>query len=276
MFSRFLQRLNEPFPDRATVKQSFIGLLGVGAFVCLFLFILRPFGIQGTQGNLWWICAGFGGVTVLFGFVFDLFVRFVLKINTDEDSWTLGKWIFQGILLLLWIAVGNYLFLVYLSGWIWDQYSLSSMLINTFIVGFFPILFSGMWSQIKAVKNHQEVASHLKPKTHKSEESEQKVLINEFELAPKDLLFAESQQNYVAIYYLDARREPRKQLERCTLKELEQLLSDSGILRCHRSYLVNPDWIQSIRGNAQGLRLKIQGIEEEEVPVSRSYISLFK
>ncbi|MEM9261690.1 MAG: LytTR family DNA-binding domain-containing protein, partial [Bacteroidota bacterium] len=59
---------------------------------------------------------------------------------------------------------------------------------------------------------------------------------------------------------------------RATLSGLEQQLRASTILRCHRSYLVNPNHIRQARGNAQGLRLSLVALEEE-VPVSRAYVS---
>lgn len=273
---KLLGRLKEPFPDRASFKQSFMGLLGVSVFVSSFLYLLRPFGISGASDVLFLVCLGFGLVTLVFGTIFDLVIRYLLKIKTDEDSWTLGKWILQSIVLLLWIALGNYLFLLALSEGNWERYSLAGMLLNTLIVGIFPVIFSGLVSQVKAASTNEKLASQtqIKRDTTVAEKNAAILKVNEVEIQEGNILFAEAQQNYVAIYYKDGNN-VKKELYRITLKELEDLLG-SDIVRCHRSYLVNLKQVENVKGNAQGLRLSMVGFTEKMVPVSRSHLGLFK
>jgi DNA-binding LytR/AlgR family response regulator len=59
------------------------------------------------------------------------------------------------------------------------------------------------------------------------------------------------------------------------IKELEEQFNKRQIKRCHRSYIINESKIVSVRGNAQGLKLSLSNVEEE-VPVSRSYLYLFR
>ena len=154
-----LKQLREPFPDRKSPGKNFISLLGVGLFVSTFLFLLRPFGIgQLTSGTLvLLVCLGFGVVTVVFGVLFDFMAARALRIRTDMPSWTLGKWIVQAAILIVWIAVGNWLYLNWLIGW--DAMSLNflvEMLGNTLLIGIFPIVFSGLMIQLRATKANQQ------------------------------------------------------------------------------------------------------------------------
>ena len=158
----------------------------------------------------------------------------------------------------------------------WERYSLAGMLLNTLIVGIFPVIFSGLVSQVKAASTNEKLASQtqIKRDTTVAEKNAAILKVNEVEIQEGNILFAEAQQNYVAIYYKDGNN-VKKELYRITLKELEDLLG-SDIVRCHRSYLVNLKQVENVKGNAQGLRLSMVGFTEKMVPVSRSHLGLFK
>ena len=82
-------------------------------------------------------------------------------------------------------------------------------------------------------------------------------------------MFAKSDGNYLEIYV----NNQNKKLIRATLKHLEALLSTHpNIIKTHRSYLVNTNYIENIKGNAQGYQLQIT---DYIVPVSRTMIPIF-
>lgn len=265
---RFFQKLNEPFPDRSPFTATVKSLIGIGIFVALFLFILQPFGINGTGYQMFWACAGFGAVTVVFGLVFDICIRFILRLRSDLPSFTLWKWILQSAVLLLWIAVGNYAFLQLISNDQWSTPGLLGMMWNTLIVGLFPIVFSGIMVQLRAAKRNQGIASGLR-QSHPTEKQgpasipEQCILV-----------FAEAMQNYVALHYKTG-TDITKTVERNTLQNTMAQITDTKVVRCHRSYIVNMALVSEVSGNAQGLKLKLTGVDDE-IPVSRSYIETVK
>jgi hypothetical protein len=80
----------------------------------------------------------------------------------------------------------------------------------------------------------------------------------------------ESARNYVTVYTAD-----REYLMRQTLKNLEDSLDDASIVRCHRSYLVNLDYIDEIRTTATGAYV-IRMAGGREVPLSRSFRDSFR
>ncbi len=83
----------------------------------------------------------------------------------------------------------------------------------------------------------------------------------------QDFIYAEAQQNYVAIHFLkDGQAELR--LFRTTLSELERQLPQA--VRVHRSYLVNPQRIEQLQGNARKRRLSLSGVDHD-IPVSPSF-----
>ncbi|MDQ3276691.1 MAG: LytTR family transcriptional regulator, partial [Bacteroidota bacterium] len=94
-------------------------------------------------------------------------------------------------------------------------------------------------------------------------------------LAPDDLFFLSSADNYVQVVYRQSGK-PTAMLLRSTLKKMEeQLAAYPAFFRCHRMYLVNLQLVTSVSGNAQGLRLHLAGVEEV-IPVSRSLTETVK
>jgi DNA-binding LytR/AlgR family response regulator len=88
-------------------------------------------------------------------------------------------------------------------------------------------------------------------------------------VALADLLYLESQDNYVAVVHID-KGHRRGTLMRTTLKRIENTLDVPTLVRCHRSFIVNLQRVRSCHGNRHGLKLGIEG-GDESVPVSRAY-----
>jgi hypothetical protein len=78
----------------------------------------------------------------------------------------------------------------------------------------------------------------------------------------------EAMQNYLMIYHWDNESNALQQdIIRCTMAKATELVCATSLLRCHRSYIVNLHRVTNINGNAQGLRLAVDGITEKDIPV---------
>lgn len=82
-----------------------------------------------------------------------------------------------------------------------------------------------------------------------------------------EFLFAEAQQNYVAIYLESSPNDAAPQLLRATLSDLKRQIP--GSVRIHRSYLVHPSRIREILGNAKKREVVVEGVHRP-LPVSQS------
>lgn len=87
----------------------------------------------------------------------------------------------------------------------------------------------------------------------------------------KDILYIESQDNYVQIHYL-LDGTPRHYLLRCRTYDVERQLAGTSLVRCHRSYLVNIRHIHQFTGE-HGKTYVI--VKEHDslfrIPVSKTY-----
>lgn len=89
------------------------------------------------------------------------------------------------------------------------------------------------------------------------------------------LLYVKSSGNYLDIYYLRGET-ASKELVRVSLKELEAKITDSSIVRIHRSYMVNKHKISSFKKTRKGYKLLVQHAPEEILPVSLGYKDKFE
>lgn len=92
-----------------------------------------------------------------------------------------------------------------------------------------------------------------------------------FVIAPEAVIFIKSEDNYVQIHYTDQGR-PKKFILRSSMRALEENLSKHGLVRCHRSYFINPSFIRIVHRDSAGLivaELKTDGYES--IPISRKY-----
>lgn len=85
------------------------------------------------------------------------------------------------------------------------------------------------------------------------------------------VVFLRSEENYVNIHYTDGGR-TKKFVLRSSMRALEEQMVRHGLVRCHRSYFLNPDHVKMIRKEPSGLvvaELNVEGLEP--IPISRKY-----
>lgn len=292
LLNQLISRLNQPFPSQKPFFQSMRSYAFIGVFIALFLYFFKPFGLHNVEANILGVSLSFGLVSFLFSIFFDVVIRYGLKLKTDDPSWTLLRWALVTMSCVCWIAFGNFLLIVYGYGWGGANLDVGlSILKNTLLLGILPIFVSGLIAQMNAINVNQTQAKALKVATlqvHKSNDS--KLASNTlnfdlpsgefFSVSPDEILCVEAMQNYVLLHcYIQGQY--KTQIIRSTLVQTLITISaceEGGVIRCHRSYLVNLLAVKDIKGNAQGLKLTFENVDEAQLvaPVSRSYMAGFK
>ena len=89
-------------------------------------------------------------------------------------------------------------------------------------------------------------------------------------LKTEDLLYLEAADNYVKIHYLDGKSNQNFMI-RNTLKAFENEMSKWGIIRCHRSFMVNISRVKIIKKESDGLVLEIDAPGNYILPISETY-----
>ena len=87
---------------------------------------------------------------------------------------------------------------------------------------------------------------------------------------PDRLYYLEAADNYVKIHYFNGGR-IEKLMIRNTLKNIEWRFRDMGLVRCHRSYIVNLNKVQVLRRQEGEVLLDFGEEKIPPIPVSKGY-----
>jgi hypothetical protein len=243
MINKVLGILKSPYPAGSSPVAVIFYSIGSGLFVTLFFAAFEPFGFfLIPRTPRWTLYIGYGAVTgaaiILNNLLLRLWPRFF-----KEENWSLGRQILCMGWVTLVIGWGCYL----LSGAVCVHFGLPAqcvrlrtIVIDTFIIAFFPI-----------------------------------TIINLVNYALADLLFIQAEENYVQIYHKSEK--PGRVLLRSSLTRIERQLRPfyPRLFRCHRTCIVNSSQIVKVAGNAQGLKLTLRDTAAT-IPVARRYVDEFR
>ena len=280
MMQQIKEFLLQPYPDRDDLKSIARSAFYTSALIFFILFAFRPFDI-GRASNVFLLALQFGMITGAVTLIYELTLVHILNISREEPSWTFIKWIMSIMILMVFIAIANYVFMTVLvlhQPFYWSV--LLNMLRGTLLIGVFPVVILGSFKMIRKLKQNLGIAASIQTSSADTSYSPSMHLPIQksnatWTVKPSDILYIESQQNYVIITYTSD-GEVKREMLRNTLSNIAEALSGTSIIRCHRSYLVNQNRIDKISGNAQGLKLFLTDSSDTVVPVSRKYIPVFK
>jgi hypothetical protein len=296
-----LKILYRPFPRIGGAKNKFWAALAFGIFVFLFLFFFKPFGIGTfTTRQILLYALGFGGVTFAVMFINLLILDKIFSSFFKEETWTVGKEIFITLVHIVFIGLGNYLFANWLSI---TETSFNRLLYFEFIslsLSIFPVT---VWTLIKEnmlLRRNRKEAEEFEPVLHPEKTPaiaaegtvKQEIIppgydinlpitfTSENESAtlkadPRQVLFISSADNYIKIYLLEGDAVIPKLLRSSLKRTGDDLKNHHQFYRCHRAYIVNLQKIESVSGNARGLKLILENCPVE-VLVSRSLNDVIK
>ncbi len=277
--------LNTNYP--VDFSNNWNSALFTAIFTSLFITLFEPFGLSNlSMPNKSLILAGYGLIVLVTLMIDIVALPYLMKSIFDKERWTNGKHIIFMFWIFFTIGLGNYLY----SGYIFHfdmlnpKYFLSFEIL-TLAIGIIPAIIILLWKNNTYLKQNlqsaNELSSSLKDSSIKSAEQSIQHIFKSYngkdsiELQEKDILFIESEGNYCYIYHLKDNN-PVKKVLRTTLKLVEaNIPKESLLFKSHRAFIINPEQINKITGNAQGYRL-VFNHTNREAAVSRQYIHDFK
>ena len=268
-----LSFLNNSFSLLDKKADRFLLILVVFVFSVIFLNVFQPFNIA-----RWYSDSGFIQFLRLssYGFVIAivfLFTQFPLRKIFKVHEFKIKSYL---LWLLIEIALINlvYIFLYGnpIGNFVNDLgFSLKYTLLSIWLPYSFAIL-------IVYYKNQRDEIVLLKSNAGKPTEKRSIIFKDEndkikFSVLSKDLLLLESTDNYVSVFYFIDNKVHRKLL-RNSLKNMEEMLKENAIVRCHRSFMVNPANVEFMQKEGKKLKLKLNHFDKQ-IPVSEKYSTPF-
>jgi|GEM_PF-3492727 len=282
---------SQPYPLYIFDKKQISLCIVSGLSVFLVLYIFKPFRFDALPPKLQFSYAViYGLVTLLTSLSINIIFPLLFPKFFIERFWNTGRELIITSSNFLLIAVTNLFTNYFLEN---GEISLRSFVCFVFItlaVGAFPAIIVLAIKQHAMLKKFQTMSDVVNAQLTANNFSENNDFTqppekyfgqvpikltgdNQLEylnVSPDNLFFLEASDNYVSVHYFDGKKMSNVLL-RSTLKKMEAQLSDfSFMVRCHRSYIINKNKIESSSATAQGLKLKIEGVEEA-ILVGKTY-----
>lgn len=144
-----------------------------------------------------------------------------------------------------------------------------------------PYLVSGMYFSIIDKNNTIRMLNYdnvvtdepLKPETNKITLFDNSGALK-LSLSPENLYYIESDDNYIKVWYSDNKGDIKQYMLRCRLKTVEESFKGSGLVRCHRKYIVNIKKVKVLRKESDGYVLDLDNETIPVLPVTKTYTDI--
>lgn len=267
---------NKPIPAYLTVKKNIVQLiLLTAAFSLAFINIYEPFGV-----NVWfkitrWQLLIYSSLITLTGVLIVVISRIIMYYrcrNNRINYWSYFLWVLAEVFFMA------LFYSVYIKYFLHDLRSLPDLvkltIQNTALLLLLP--YSVLWLYFSWKEKKLELAEIAEGQAP-ADNARLLVPFNDekgvmrFSVKMENLVYIEAADNYVNIHYLNQGKMARFLL-RNSLKNLEDELKGTDVVRCHRKFMVNCDKVRVIRREKDGVSLEMDIPETMNIPVTKTYM----
>jgi len=275
MIQEFKDWYNKPYflIDNLKIKLSMV--LGVGLFTLLFLVLFQPYGIQNVIKANFTLIVGYS-VLVSFSLFISYFVLpKIFPHYFSVRSWTIQKEATFLLISFFIICITNYFYHNAFVASYLSNFSFLRFAFSVLSIGIFPVFIIIFMVERYLYKKHNVQPTSLVQKIIKEEKELVTIPSDNLKVKPlvldiDDFLFAQSNNNYTTIVFLQDNK-VKQELMRITLKKVNKILDIyPQFVRCHRSFLINKNEISEVNGNARLLQVHLKYVKDI-IPVSRSF-----
>ncbi|MBN1142967.1 MAG: LytTR family transcriptional regulator [Bacteroidales bacterium] len=276
-------------PDYLTDKKNVVSfILFTAAFALVFINIYAPFGVDK------WLNVSevefflYSSIVILIGMLVIVISRVLMYMFTRRDSinyaayalWIMAEIVVLALVytLIQWyfLHVGND-FLMILKN---SVRTTAYIILLPYVISWLYLSFKDKYTTLEKMENNRRL-DEINETTGKKVASQLVMIpfhdekgVLKFSIKKDDLLYIEAADNYIVIYYLEHMK-LSKYMIRNTLKRIELSLPEAGLVRCHRSYMVNIDNVKFIRKEKEGLIIGFDSPSDVVVPISKTYLDIF-
>lgn len=276
--------MSQPAPVN---EKPWLSVLLCVAIVIFILVIFEPFNFRLNSLGQVWVLAGFALLTMLVTSIAFVLLPKIFKRFYNPDKWTTGKSLLNNVFFLIIMGIGVVCYDYFIVMKQLPEYFPMGFLVDLFAaltIGIIPLSIITIITQNNALKRNlnssKEINQILSERIKVSPIKEDLITLNKstkesISIRPEDILYMESEGNYVNVHYRQDEKVTYKQI-RSTIKQMEETLQNHPMfIRCHRAFIVNINYISNAEGNAQGYQLTLSNVPQE-IPVSRTYLKNIK
>ncbi|MBR5725034.1 MAG: LytTR family transcriptional regulator [Bacteroidales bacterium] len=250
-----------------TYKSQLLYVVLIPAFFIGFCFLYNPFGMQEYYQV--------GGME--FGFHFVILTTILMAILA------LSRLVFSALYkhipfkwwhYIIWcfgeVFVYAFFMALYTTLFYGGQYNYFSVLSKCFKFSYLILIYPYLYLILVQIILNKDTDLNAEPaETLVKFYDEHKRL--KLTIDPSAVICIQADANYVIIRYMDADR-VKEFLLRASMKSVEHTVSQHGLVRCHRSYFVNPKYVKMLSKNREGMiTAQLLHPEVPSIPVSKQF-----
>lgn len=264
----------QKIPSYIYNRQNIIYLiLSTALFALVFINLYKPFSSESWYDVSELRFFVFSSLIILTGVLVVVISRIIMYYVGKKRSITLGNYIVWVILEIFFMSLFYTIYTLYLNPdreWmsVFKESSINTALVLLLPYSIIHLYFTYQESsrQLKAMTEDQsDSVSSPKVYSFLDEKGELRLSVNKH-----NLLYIESADNYVSIWYLN-KGTLTKFMLRNSMKSVEEQLAETAVLRCHRSYMVNFDQVNAIRRQKDGIYIEFDMKNLLDIPISKKY-----
>ncbi len=278
--------LKAPYPFEHSYREKWNTIIITSIFLSIITILLQPFGFAAISRLQ---VSGSYMLIAFFSLSFNYFsIPYFFPEFFKEEKWSVKKAFFflayNFILIGFWNHIFNGLVIRNDPVFTASGYELMITVFRVLLIGsiasIFLILTRYNFLSRKHLQISQELNQQMQKQLSHQSFSDEKIVHFNLENKPisvvcDNLVYISSEGNYVA-FHLSQSKKGVPSLFRGRIKEIEEVLSEYPIFfRCHRSYIINLNYVESTAGNSQGLAVKLNS-RTEKIPVARPKIKELK
>jgi hypothetical protein len=276
MENKYFNWLTLRYPQNFIIRHPYLGTVIVSVFVFGFTVLYNPLSTHAAGSWSYALTMAVYSILSSASLIPSVWLLRSFKKFSDPASWVLYKEIVADLLLLIMIGITIYFlgFLVESSGDRWNLLTFFDSVRHGILLSIIPfayfsaINYTYLFSP-KQVFNSETAADH-KPVVQIISQLKKE----ELRFDPSELIYAESDGNYVDFYLL-GNNTVHKETIRNSINNVElQLSGIPWLFRSHRAFIVNLKKVRSKQGNSLGYLLRLDGTDVR-IPVSRNNTSDF-
>ncbi len=271
--------LNKPYPfnDDLKYNSKLIFFISIGVLAFLYLFQPLDVSLMDNKQKLY-VVVGLGAVTFLSLSLNLLILPSLFPGIFIKRIWNIKKEILWNLWILSTISVGYSLYYRLL-----DIFNVDfRVILGLIIIAIIPITGLIIVNRNRMLRTNLRVSERINKKLHDNKSIEEKLVHFESDYEKDNLsikvsflLLIRAANNYIEVFWKEGDKSKSQMIRTSLLKAEELLKEHKFIFKCHRSYMVNVNYIDKIEGNVQGYKLFFENLDFS-IPVSKNFVFKLK
>lgn len=271
--------LNKPYPfnDDFKYNSKLIFFLSIGVLVFLYLFQPLDVSLMNNKEKLY-VVLGLGAVTFLSLSLNLLILPSLFPGIFIKRIWNIKKEIIWNLWILSTISVSYYSYYRLLGIFDIDF----RMILGLIIIAIIPITGLIIVNRNRMLRNSLKLSEGINKKLKENKSIEEKLVHFQSDYVKDNLsikvsllLLIRAANNYIEVFWKEGYKVKSQMIRTSLLKAEELLREHKFIFKCHRSYMVNINYIDKIEGNVQGYKLFFENLDFS-IPVSKNFVYKLK